>query len=152
MQNLTEAGEALSAGADSAPLVAILAPALVARVVPRGACQIAFGGMLASEPPRVEVHAWLDRLGALTASMTGGQVQIEAVDRGRKAQHYRVRMDLTLPTGVVVIDYDHPSNAPHEDVYVAIRNAFRAARRQLEAHSRTLTVATSDSASCAAVA
>src|SRR2546430_17146051 len=115
MQNLTEAGEPLSAGAESAPLVAILAPELVARVVPRGACQIAFAGMLASEPPRVEVHAWLDRLGALTASMTGGQVRIEAVDRGRKPQHYRVRMDLTLPTGVVAIDYDHPSNAPHED-------------------------------------
>ena len=131
--------------------MAILAPALVARVVPRGACQIAFGGMLASEPPRVEVHAWLDRLGALTAAMTAGQVLIEAVDRGRKPQHYRVRMDLTLPTGVVVIDYDHPNNGPHEDVYVAIRNAFRAARRQLEAHSRTLTTATSDSVSGAAV-
>ena len=42
-------------------------------------------------------------------------------------------MDLTMPTGVVVVDYDHPSNLPHEDVYVAIRNAFRAARRQLDA-------------------
>ena len=151
MQNSTEAGEPSSPGAESAPLVAILAPALVARVVPRAPCQIAFGGMLASEPPRVEVHAWLDRLGALTASMTAGQVRIEAVDRGRKPQHYRVRMDITLPTGVVVVDYDHPSNGPHEDVYVAIRNAFRAARRQLEAHSRALTMATSDSVSCAPV-
>jgi ribosome-associated translation inhibitor RaiA len=151
MQNLPEAGEPSSAGAESAPLVAILAPALVARIVPRGACQIAFGGMLASEPPRAEVHAWLDKLGALTAPMTAGRVLIEAVDRGRKPQHYRVRMDLTLPTGVVVIAYDHPNNGPHEDVYVAIRNAFRAARRQLEAHSRTLTTATSDSASGAAV-
>jgi hypothetical protein len=145
MQNLPEAGEPSSAGAESAPLVAILAPALVARIVPRGACQIAFGGMLASEPPRAEVHAWLDKLGALTAPMTAGRVLIEAVDRGRKPQHYRVRMDLTLPTGVVVIDYDHPNNGPHEDVYVAIRNAFRAARRQLEAHYRTLTTATGDS-------
>ena len=31
-----------------------------------------------------------------------------------------------------------PSNRPHEDVYVAIRNAFRAARRQLETHFRTI--------------
>jgi len=84
------------------------------------------------------VHAWLEKLDALTASMTGGQVLIEAVDRGRKERHYRVRMDLTMPTGVVVVDYDHPSNGPHEDVYVAIRNAFRAARRQLETHFRTL--------------
>ena len=151
MLNLTEAGEPSSPGAESTPLAAILAPALVARVAPRSVCQIAFGGMLASEPPRVEVHAWIDRLGALTAPITAGQVRIEAVDRGRKPQHYRVRMDLTLPTGVVVIDYDHPSNGPHEDVYVAIRNAFRAARRQLEAHSRTQTAATSDSVSSAPV-
>ena len=112
---------------------AAAAPALVARVVARRACQVAFGGMPASEPARVEVYAWLERLGALTAPMTAGQVLIEAVDRGHKEPHYRVRMDLTLPTGVVAVDYDHPSNRPHEDVYVAIRNAFRAARRQLDA-------------------
>ena len=95
--------------------------------------------MPASEPPRAEVHAWLERLGALTAPMTAGKVLIDVVDRGRKPQHYRVRMDLTMPMGVVVVDYDHPNNGPHEDVFVAIRNAFRAARRQLEAHSLTLT-------------
>jgi ribosome-associated translation inhibitor RaiA len=121
-----------------APPVAGIAPALVARVVARRACQIAFGGMLASEPARVEVHAWLERLGELTAPMMAGQVLIEAVDQDRKERHYRVRMELTLSTGVVVVDYDHPSNRPHEDVYVAIRNAFRAARRQLETHSETI--------------
>ncbi len=114
----------------------ILSPALAARFVPRRPCQIAFAGMVASEPPRVEVHAWLEKLGALTAGMTAGQVLIETVDRGRKDRHYRVRMDLTLPTGIVVVDYDHPNNGPHEDVFVAIRNAFRAARRELETHVR----------------
>jgi hypothetical protein len=117
----------------------VVAPAPMARVVvPRRPCQITFGGMVASEPPRVEVHAWLEKLDALTASMTDGQVLIEAVDRGRHERQYRVRMSLTLSTGVVVVDYDHPNNAPHEDVFVAIRNAFRAARRQLEAHVQAL--------------
>jgi hypothetical protein len=112
---------------------AAVAPALVARVVARRACHVAFGGMPVSEPLRVEVYAWLERLGELTAPMTAGLVLVEAVDRGGKELHYRVRMDLTMPTGVVVVDYDHPSNRPHEDVYVAIRNAFRAARRELDA-------------------
>ena len=94
--------------------------------------------MLASEPTRLEVHAWLDRLHTLTASMTGGQVLIEAVDRCRKERHYRFRMNLNMPTGVVVVDHDHPSNGSHEDVFVAIRNAFRAARRELETHFRTI--------------
>jgi hypothetical protein len=116
-----------------APPIPVVGSPLVARVVARRTCQVAFSGMLATELARVEVHAWLERLGALTAPMTAGQVLIEAVDRGRKECHYRVRMDLTMPAGVVIVDHDHPSNRPHEDVYVAIRNAFRAARRQLEA-------------------
>ena len=35
-----------------------------------------------SEPPRIEVRAWLARLGALTAPMTGGEVAIEAARPG----------------------------------------------------------------------
>jgi ribosome-associated translation inhibitor RaiA len=106
----------------------------MARVVARRVCQVTFAGMPANEQARVEVHASVARLGELTSPMTAGQVLIEAVDRGHRELHYRVRMDLTMPTGVVVVDHDHPSNRPHEDVYVAIRNAFRAARRQLELH------------------
>jgi hypothetical protein len=44
---------------------------------------------------------------------------------------------LTMREGVVVVTHDHPSNLPHEDLYVAIRNAFRAARRQLEDYFKT---------------
>ena len=98
-----------------------------------------FAGMLATEQARLEVHAWVERLGELTSPMTAGQVLIEAADRGRRERQYRVRMDLTMPTGVVVVDHDHPNNRPHEDLYVAIRNAFRAARRQLEVHREGLT-------------
>jgi ribosome-associated translation inhibitor RaiA len=105
----------------------------VARPKPPHPCQIIFKGTDPSEAARVEVRAWLDRLGALTTPMIGGQVVIEAVDEGRREdRRYHVRMELTMPEGVVVVGPDHPSNAPHEDVYVAIRNAFRAARRQLE--------------------
>jgi hypothetical protein len=133
-----ETDEFSPASSGGQPAVAVLASVPIAHVVPRRPCQITFSGLLASEPPRAEVHAWLEKLNPLTASMTAGQVLIEAVDRGRKERQYRVRMELTMPTGVVVVDYDHPNNGPHEDVYVAIRNAFRAARRQLETHFRTM--------------
>jgi ribosome-associated translation inhibitor RaiA len=116
------------------PLVAVPVVAPLGRSVPASVCQITFGGMDPSEALRVEVRAWLEKLGALTAPMTGGHVVIEAVEEGRKARCYRVRMELVMPEGVVVVGPDHPSNAAHEDVYVAIRNAFRAARRQLESH------------------
>jgi len=106
---------------------------VVTRPKPPHPCQITFKGMDPSEAARVEVRGWLDRLGALTTPMIGGQVVIESVDEGRREdRRYHVRMELTMPEGVVVVGPEHPSNGPHEDVYVAIRNAFRAARRQLE--------------------
>ena len=88
----------------------------------------------------MEVRAWMARLGVLTSQATKADVFIEASDEHR--QHrlerlYRVRMELTMPDGVVVVAFDHPSNAAHEDLFVAIRNAFRAARRQLESHVKT---------------
>jgi hypothetical protein len=121
------------AAAPFTPAVAIV-PAL-APVPPRfiHPCHITFKGMDPSEAGRVEVRAWLDRLGPLTRTMIAGQVVIEAVDEGRRDdRRYHVRMELTMPEGVVTVGPDHPSNGAHEDVYVAIRNAFRAARRQLE--------------------
>jgi hypothetical protein len=73
----------------------------------------------------------------LTEQVTGAQVMIEALDEHRKQRLYRARMELAMPDGVVVVTHDHPSNVAHEDVYVAIRNAFRAARRQLEDYFKT---------------
>jgi hypothetical protein len=61
---------------------------------------------------------------------------IEAVEEHRKQRLYRVRMELTMPRGPVIVTHEHPSNTAHEDLYVAIRNAFRAARRQLEDYFR----------------
>jgi len=100
--------------------------------VPAPPCRITFHGFPPSEPARIEVRAWLTRLGALTGPMIGGDVTIEAVDAGFKERNYRVRMELQMPAGPVLVGTDHPANLPCDDVYVAIRNAFRAARRELE--------------------
>jgi hypothetical protein len=117
------------------PIVETETPAPARQVAPRAHCQITFVGTTASEPPRAEVHAWLAKLGLLTAPMTEGRVVIEAVDQDHKERRYRVRMDLTMPHGVVTVGHDHPNNGAHEDIFVAIRNAFRAGRRELEAYS-----------------
>lgn len=115
--------------------------ALPAGPVAARPCEITFGGTAASEAPRVEVRAWLQKLGTLTAAMTGGRVVIEAIEERRKQRLFQVRMELSMPDGIVIVGPDHPSNSPHEDVYVAIRNAFRAARRLLESRSSAPAVA-----------
>jgi len=96
-------------------------------------CQFTFRGMDASEAARTEVNGWFPRLGPLIDGMTGAHVSIEAVEQTRKQPQYRVRMELAMPNRVVTVSHDDPSNASHDDVHVAIRNAFRAARLVLNA-------------------
>jgi cold shock CspA family protein len=46
---------------------------------------------------------------------------------------FNVRIDIGVPGNEIVVDRDQ-----HEDVYVALRDAFDAAKRQLEDYSRRL--------------
>ncbi|HEX3696155.1 MAG TPA: hypothetical protein VH374_12295 [Polyangia bacterium] len=96
-------------------------------------CQITFAGMDGTEPVRTEIHAWLLRLGLQMAQVKNAHVFVEGVDENRKLRAHRVRMDLSMLDGAAVtVAHDHPANGSHEDVFVAVRNAFRAARRELE--------------------
>jgi cold shock CspA family protein/ribosome-associated translation inhibitor RaiA len=49
---------------------------------------------------------------------------------------FEVRMDITVPDSQIAIRRSHPNHHSHEDAYVALRDAFRAARRQLEDYER----------------
>lgn len=55
-----------------------------------------------------------------------------------QGQRIRVRVTLAVPGPDIVISHDHELDAAHEDAYVAIRDAFHAARRQLEDHARRI--------------
>jgi ribosome-associated translation inhibitor RaiA len=53
---------------------------------------------------------------------------------GRHHRHggpFEVRIDLSVPGSELVVDHQ-----PHEDLSVAIREAFAAARRRLDEHAR----------------
>ena len=57
----------------------------------------------------------------------------------RHHQHgrlYAVHIDLTIPGREIVIGTGPDGDHAHEDVYVAIRDAFEAARRQIQEHVR----------------
>jgi ribosomal subunit interface protein len=62
----------------------------------------------------------------------GCRVVVEApVRHHRKGGPYKVRIDLTVPGDELVVD-----RQVDEDLYVAIRDAFHAARRKLEDYAR----------------
>ncbi|MEA3427729.1 MAG: HPF/RaiA family ribosome-associated protein [Thermodesulfobacteriota bacterium] len=60
------------------------------------------------------------------------RVLVEAPHRRRhKGVLFNTRIDITVPGGEIVIKRE-----PHEDLYVSIGDAFRAAQRQIEDYDR----------------
>ena len=56
--------------------------------------------------------------------------------RRQQGNLFRVRVDLKVPGGEIVVGRDPEAHHAHEDVYVAIRDAFDATRRLLEDYVR----------------
>ena len=53
-----------------------------------------------------------------------------------QGQLYHVRIDLTVPGGELLIKRDPKDHHAHEDPYVTVRDAFKAARRKLQDFAR----------------
>jgi len=67
------------------------------------------------------------------------RVVIEASHKHKhKGGVYHVRIDLTVPGSEIVINRESHQNRLHEDVYVAVRDAFKAAYRKLETYAARL--------------
>jgi ribosome-associated translation inhibitor RaiA len=89
--------------------------------------------------PAIErfLQGWADKLEAVSPRASRCEVVIERPHQHQhQGQRFRVRVSLAAPGPDIVVSRDPALDASHEDVYVAIRDAFRAARRQLEARGR----------------
>jgi len=95
--------------------------------------QITFQGMPQSDAIEARIRAKAMELEQFADRITGCRVVVEAPhQRGRKGILYQIKVDLTLPGGEIVANRAKRRHHGHEDVNVAIRDAFKAARRQLE--------------------
>ena len=56
----------------------------------------------------------------------------------RKGRLFHVRIQVIVPEGEIVVSHDPQDEHEHEDVYVAVRDAFDSARRQLDEHAHRL--------------
>jgi len=101
--------------------------------------QVSFDDLPVDEQVR---DAALDQVAALErlwGRITGCHVVIAQPHRHhRRGRLYSVRVDLVVPGGEIVVNREHPLDHAHEDVFVALRDAFRAAGRRLEHHVRHL--------------
>lgn len=101
------------------------------------AVQISFRGLPSTDAIEAKVRAHAARLERYYDHITGCRVMIESPHRRHhQGKLYHVRIDLTVPGKELVVSREPAEHHAHEDVYVAIRDAFDAARRRLEDHAR----------------
>jgi cold shock CspA family protein/ribosome-associated translation inhibitor RaiA len=99
--------------------------------------QVTFRNMEPSAAVEAEVRDRAEQLDTLFDRITSCRVAVEAPHRHHhKGNLFHVRIDITVPGRELVVGRSPAAHHAHEDVYVAIRDAFRAAARQLEDHAR----------------
>lgn len=98
--------------------------------------QITFKNLEPTEALEAAVRKRAAKLERHFDRIVGCRVTVEAQNhRHQKGNLYRVGIDLHVPDGEIVVSRDR-ERPEHEDAYVAIRDAFESAQRQLEEHAR----------------
>jgi len=98
--------------------------------------QITFRDMEQSDAIEAAVREKAEKLNQFTEIMSC-RVVVQMINKHpHKGTMYQISIDLTVPGKEIVVSRDHGQDHSHEDVYVAIRDSFDAARRQLQDHHR----------------
>jgi ribosomal subunit interface protein len=99
--------------------------------------QISFRNMDPSPAVEERIRKKAEKLERFHDRIIGCTVVVEAPHRHHhKGKLYSVRVDISVPGKELIVDRAKPSDHAHEDVYVAVRDAFDAAVRRLEDQSR----------------
>jgi ribosome-associated translation inhibitor RaiA len=100
---------------------------------------ITFRGMAANTAIKAAVSTWAAKLERVYERIQRCDVVLEVPHHHQsKGREFHIRIVLTVPGAVLVVSRDPGTDDAHEDIHVAIRDSFRAARRQLEDHVRRL--------------
>lgn len=95
--------------------------------------EITFHDMEPSGFVEGEIRRRVAKLERFAADIVSCRVTVDAPHKHhRHGRLYRVTVDIRMPGSEIVVNRDPAADHTHEDVYVAIRDAFRAARRRLQ--------------------
>lgn len=96
--------------------------------------QITFRGVERSDAIEAHIRDKADKLETFFEPIMSCRVVVEVPHQHKhQGKAFNVRIDIGVPGGEIVVNRDN-----HEDVYVALRDAFDAAKRQLEDYGRRL--------------
>lgn len=95
--------------------------------------QVIFRHLDVSEALEAKVREKIDKLGQFYPSIDSCRVVIEQLHKHHhQGNHFRVLIDLKVPGHELLAGREPDQNPAYTDAHVALRDAFRAMRRQLE--------------------
>ena len=95
--------------------------------------QITFHEVEPSDELKAIVEEKVAKLDTIYDGIQGARVAIEEPHHShREGNRYQVRIEITVPGGEIVVGRDPGDRFSHENVFMAVRDAFRAAERQLK--------------------
>lgn len=99
--------------------------------------EIRFHNLDRSEAIEQAIRERAEKLEQFADDIVSCRVTVEAPHKHhRHGRLYGVTVDVRLPGGEIVANRGPAAHHAHEDVYVTIRDAFKAVRRQLQDHVR----------------
>lgn len=99
--------------------------------------QVTFRHMERSDALFADIEEKAEKLDRFSDHIMACRVVVEAPHQHhRKGKLFHVSIDLTVPGGEIVASRSADEHHAHEDVYVAVRDAFSAVQRQLEDYVR----------------
>ena len=100
---------------------------------------ITFRNIQRSQAVEAKIQERVERLDRLFPNLTSCRVLVEAEHRHQhQGNLFHVRIDVTAPGHELVANREPSKHQAHEDVYVAIRDAFDAMDRQVEDLARLM--------------
>ena len=96
--------------------------------------QVAFEGLAHSDAVEDRIRDEARKLEQFKHDITAMRVVVSRPEhRHQKGDAYHVRIHITVPRATdIAISREPGEHGAHDDVYVSIRDAFKAARRQLQ--------------------
>ncbi len=95
--------------------------------------QIRFHKVEPSEAVEAAIRKRAEQLEHFAPDIISCRVTLDAPHKHHhQGNLYQVKIDIRTPVGEIVVSRSPDEHQAHEDAYVAIRDAFKAARRQLQ--------------------
>ena len=99
--------------------------------------QITFRGLESSDALEADIREKAEKLDRYSPDIMSCRVVVEARHQHHQEGNlYHVRVDLTVPGREIVTGREQSLHHAHTDAYVAVRDSFDEARRQLEDYER----------------